>query len=97
MTGEANGALGFGVGDALVTLQDEGAERTRLSYSYSAEVGGRVASLGHRMLSGVTRLLIGQFFERFAREFGDENERLPGFGERLRQRLSSIFGSGAGR
>lgn len=97
MTGEATGALGFGVGDALVTLRDEGPERTRLSYSYSAEVGGRVASLGHRMLSGVTRLLIGQFFERFAREFGGENMRSTGFGARMRQRLSSLFGSGPGR
>jgi 2-furoyl-CoA dehydrogenase large subunit len=96
MAGEATGALGFGRGEALVTLREDGPDRTSLSYRYSAEVGGRVASLGHRMLSGVTRLLIGQFFERFARQFGDDSAS-PGFAARLRNGLSSIFRLGTGR
>ena len=70
LLGEATGALGFGKGEARVALKSLGDNETSVEYSYSADVGGRVASLGHRMLAGVTKLLIGQFFARFSQNFG---------------------------
>jgi 2-furoyl-CoA dehydrogenase large subunit len=62
LIGKATGALGFGSGSGFVTLTPEGEGRTRLKYRYEADVGGKVASVGQRMLGSVTRLLVGQFF-----------------------------------
>jgi 2-furoyl-CoA dehydrogenase large subunit len=64
LTGSGRGALGWGRGEATVSLAADG-ETTRLTYAYSADVGGRVASVGQRMLGTVTRALIGRFFDSF--------------------------------
>lgn len=61
--GKATGALGFGTGSGLVTLQAEPDGRTRLHYEYEAEVGGKVAAVGQRMLGSVVRFLLAQFFD----------------------------------
>jgi 2-furoyl-CoA dehydrogenase large subunit len=61
LVGKASGALGFGSGEGLVTLAPEG-EGTRLTYAYRADVGGKVAAVGQRLLGTVTRVLIGEFF-----------------------------------
>lgn len=88
LVGKASGALGFGEGEGRVTLEDLGNGRTRLSYSYRANVGGKVAAVGQRMLGTVTKLLIGQFFRGFDRrlksggEGGGASGR-PGFFRRL--------------
>ena len=67
LVGKASGALGFGQGEGNVTLEAVGDCRTRLTYSYRANVGGKVAAVGQRMLGTVTKLLIGQFFRGFDR------------------------------
>jgi carbon monoxide dehydrogenase subunit G len=41
--------------------------RTRLHYDYAADVGGKVAAVGQRMLGTVTDYLIGQFFNALER------------------------------
>ncbi|WP_026691826.1 SRPBCC family protein [Peribacillus kribbensis] len=41
---------------------------TELAYSYEAEVGGKVAMIGQRMLGGVAKLIIQDFFKKLARE-----------------------------
>ena len=67
LLGKAIGPLGFGSGSGLVTLQPETGDRTRLEYSYEAEVGGKLAAVGQRMLGSVMRYLIGQFFRSLER------------------------------
>lgn len=62
ISGHAEGALGFGAGDAQIRLTPSGDDATVLSYRYNANVGGRIASVGHRMLDSVVGLLISQFF-----------------------------------
>ncbi len=62
ISGGAEGSLGHGQGEALVRLAAMPDGKTRLSYRYRTQVGGRVASVGHRMLDGVVRLLTKQFF-----------------------------------
>jgi 2-furoyl-CoA dehydrogenase large subunit len=62
LVGNASGVLGFGGGEGIVTLSADGHSGTRLRYRYSANVGGKVAAVGQRMLGSVTRVLIGQFF-----------------------------------
>ncbi|HLH87441.1 MAG TPA: molybdopterin cofactor-binding domain-containing protein [Xanthobacteraceae bacterium] len=66
LLGKATGALGFGTGEGIVTLAPEGAG-TRLTYRYRADVGGKVAAVGQRLLGTVTRVLIGQFFAALER------------------------------
>ena len=65
LVGKASGGLGFGQSAGVVKLENISENRTRLSYSYSANVGGKVAAVGQRMLGTVTKLLIGQFFRGF--------------------------------
>jgi 2-furoyl-CoA dehydrogenase large subunit len=67
LIGSASGALGFGEGEGTVTLEQLNDGRTLLDYSYRANIGGKVAAVGQRMLGTVTKLLIGQFFRGFDR------------------------------
>ena len=46
-----------------ITLEERGAQ-TVLQYSARAEISGRAALLGHRMLSGIARKLAAGFFAR---------------------------------
>jgi carbon monoxide dehydrogenase subunit G len=41
---------------------------TRLTYTYSANVGGKVAAVGQRLLGTVTRVLIAEFFGALERQ-----------------------------
>src|SRR5262247_1611755 len=67
LVGKAFGALGFGSGSGFVTLRPDAGGRTRLEYRYEANVGGKVAAVGQRMLGSVTRYLIAQFFHSLER------------------------------
>jgi 2-furoyl-CoA dehydrogenase large subunit len=67
LVGKAAGALGYGSGSGLVTLRAEADGRTRLHYTYDADVGGKIAAVGQRMLGTVTRYLIAQFFSALER------------------------------
>jgi carbon monoxide dehydrogenase subunit G len=60
----ASGAGGPGNVRATVTINlDEHAEGTALTYSADAVVGGPVAGVGQRMISGVAKRMAGQFFK----------------------------------
>ncbi|MBP6407112.1 MAG: carbon monoxide dehydrogenase subunit G [Ramlibacter sp.] len=63
----SGGVAGFGKGTAQVRLEDV-AGGTRLRYSAQAQVGGRLAQVGARLIDGVTRRMADDFFTRFARE-----------------------------
>ena len=68
LTGEGKGgAAGFAKGGAVVTLAEEDGQ-TRLTYDASAEVGGKIAQLGSRLIQGTAQKLAGKFFDRFAEE-----------------------------
>jgi carbon monoxide dehydrogenase subunit G len=61
------GAAGFSKGTATVNLEpgDE-AETTKLSYSANAQVGGKLAQIGSRLVDGAARKIAGEFFKRFS-------------------------------
>lgn len=61
------GPAGFGKGASAVTLTpiDGG---TRLDYSVTAQVGGKVAQLGQRLIDGVAKSMAEDFFKRFDAE-----------------------------
>lgn len=68
--GEAEGALGFGGGEGRITLTPTESGGTSIRYVYDAAIGGKVASIGGRLLDGAARVIIGQFFAALARKAG---------------------------
>ncbi|ABR58883.1 carbon monoxide dehydrogenase [Sinorhizobium medicae] len=65
ISGEGKGGIaGFAKGGADVTLVDEGAE-TVLRYDVKAEIGGKLAQLGSRLVDSTARKLAQQFFADF--------------------------------
>lgn len=93
LTGRVTGNLGFGGGSGAVTLAPDGAGGTQLSYTYEAFVGGKVASVGGRLLDGAAKVIIGQFFAALARKAGGA-PAASGFFSRLLARLAALFGRG---
>lgn len=63
----SGGVAGFGKGGAQVMLDDV-EQGTRLRYSAQAQVGGRLAQVGARLIDGVTKRMADDFFTRFTRE-----------------------------
>lgn len=61
------GVAGFGKGTAKVNLTPN-AEGCELSYSVTAQVGGKIAQLGQRLIDGVAKSLSEEFFKRFDAE-----------------------------
>ncbi len=57
-----SGTLGHGDGSATFSLASEG-NGTSMRYSGEGEIGGLVAGVGQRILRGVAKHLIGQFFK----------------------------------
>jgi len=68
--GSAEGALGFGGGEGRITLIPTENGGTTIRYVYDAAIGGKVASIGGRLLDGAARVIIGQFFAALARKAG---------------------------
>jgi uncharacterized protein len=64
--GEGNGGIaGFAKGGATVKLADaEGG--TMLAYTVEAQIGGKLAQLGQRLINGVAKSMADKFFESFA-------------------------------
>jgi carbon monoxide dehydrogenase subunit G len=66
ITGEGNGgAMGFAKGSADVTLEETGPEETLLRYTVRAQVGGKMAQLGARLIDSTAKQMSDQFFDRF--------------------------------
>jgi uncharacterized protein len=67
ISGEGTGgAAGFAKGGATVKLADDGAGGTVLSYQAEAQVGGKLAQIGSRLIDGVARKMADDFFGRFS-------------------------------
>jgi hypothetical protein len=59
------GAAGFARGEAQVKLAPEGEQHTSLSYAAKAQVGGKLAQIGSRLIDGAAAKLVDDFFARF--------------------------------
>ncbi len=67
ITGEGNGgAMGFAKGGADVALEEVGPSETLLKYTVKAQVGGKMAQLGARLIDSTAKQMSDQFFDRFA-------------------------------
>ena len=58
------GVAGFGKGSADVTLAPEG-EQTRLKYLAKAQVGGKMAQVGSRLIDAAAGKMTADFFDAF--------------------------------
>jgi len=66
ISGEGSGGVaGFAKGGAKVNLAEEGAA-TVLTYAVQAQVGGKLAQVGSRLIDGVARKMANDFFGHFA-------------------------------
>jgi len=65
------GPAGFAKGTAKVHLTEDG-DGTVLSYAVHANVGGKLAQVGNRLLDGAARKMAEDFFAALCREFGGE-------------------------
>lgn len=69
LAGAGLSSLGSARGSGLVTLEPC-AGGTLLRYDYQAEVSGKVAAVGGRMLEGAARMVLKQLFEQLGRQAG---------------------------
>lgn len=76
ISGEGKGGpAGFAKGGAVVRLEPI-AEGTRLSYEVEANVGGKLAQLGSRIIDGFAKKMADDFFNRF--QAAVEGPQTPG-------------------
>ncbi|MCH7743573.1 MAG: carbon monoxide dehydrogenase subunit G [Proteobacteria bacterium] len=66
------GVAGFVKGSATVHLEEMGSSVTLMTYSVKANVGGKLAQLGARLVAGATRKLANDFFTNFVRLICDD-------------------------
>ena len=65
ITGSGNSPVGFATGEASVTLEDwEGG--TKLTYTVEANVGGKIAQVGSRLIDMTAKKLADMFFGKFS-------------------------------
>ena len=82
MNVDGRGAPGFVKATAFVALAAEG-QQTRMSYNGDAQVGGRIASVGQRLLDSSAKAIIKQSLEGLngtlkARSVAQQGRRLGG-------------------
>ncbi len=60
------GAAGFANGEAKVSLQPAANDQTSLTYAVKAQVGGKLAQIGSRLIDGAAAKIADDFFARFS-------------------------------
>ena len=90
LRGSGSSAMGSAEAFATVTLTALEGNRTRLDYDYEATVGGRIASVGGRMLQSASKMIIGQVFSRFSRLMGGGSSRFL-FLQKLWQKIRALL------
>ena len=69
ISGEGDGGVaGFAKGGATVALSDKDGG-TLLTYNVEAQIGGKLAQMGQRLVNGAAKKLADQFFTKFAAQF----------------------------
>jgi carbon monoxide dehydrogenase subunit G len=93
ITGEGSGgAAGFAKGGAKVSLEADG-EATILHYTVEAQIGGKLAQLGGRLIDATSKKLAGDFFEKFSEIVGPAPEGEAA--EKKKGWLGKLIGSSA--
>ena len=73
LTGNGNGgAAGYAKGDAIIKLEPH-PEGTVLTYTATADIGGKIAHLASRLIQGTAKKLGAEFFKSFGGIVGKVN------------------------
>jgi carbon monoxide dehydrogenase subunit G len=80
---DSKGAVGYTRGSATVDLEEQPGDSTLMRYSSDVQVGGRIASVGQRLLESVAKMMMKQALDALERE--------------LRARLQANAGAGGGQ
>jgi len=75
------GIAGFAKGSASVVLQAislDGVPATAMTYQVNAAVGGKLAQIGSRLVSGAAKKIAAEFFANFARIVCEDEELASG-------------------
>jgi carbon monoxide dehydrogenase subunit G len=68
------GAVGFGKGTSTVTLK-QAPEGTELSYEAKAQIGGKLAQVGSRLIDSVAKKMADDFFKAFQNELSPQENK----------------------
>lgn len=63
LSGQGQGGPGFMRGDLTIDLEEQDG-KTLLKYRAEPQVGGLIAAIGQRMLTGVAKMMVEQFFRK---------------------------------
>src|SRR6202012_913457 len=75
ISGEGSGGVaGFAKGGASVRLESETPDITILHYEVDAQIGGKLAHRGGRLIDSTSKKLAGEFFSAFGAAVGGEAE-----------------------
>ncbi|MGX9219697.1 xanthine dehydrogenase family protein molybdopterin-binding subunit [Massilia varians] len=93
LAGSGLSAVGSARGSGIVTLEPSNGG-TLLRYDYAAEVSGKVAAVGSRMLEGAAKIVLNQLFEQLGREAGGKGAAVaaPSAKRGLLARILALFG-----
>lgn len=70
ISGQGDGGIsGFAKGGARVRLEDADGGQTKLVYDVEAEIGGKIAQLGSRLVQSVAKKNADEFFRNFEAAF----------------------------
>ena len=71
ISGEGDGGVaGFAKGGATVALKPADGGGTVLTYTVEAQIGGKLAQLGQRLINGAAKKIADDFFQSFASTVG---------------------------
>ena len=73
ITGSGNSPVGFANGEATVSLEDED-NGTKLTYTVEANVGGKIAQIGSRLIDMTAKKMADIFFGKFSELVSSEQD-----------------------
>lgn len=96
ISGEGSGGMaGFAKGGANVSLEADG-NATILNYTVKAEIGGKLAQMGSRLIDSTAKKLAGDFFAKFSEVVGKPTEvEVPQEEAATKGWMSRILGTSA--
>ena len=65
---DGKGSVGFARGTASVDLREQPGGGTEMQYTSDVQIGGRIASVGQRLIESVSRMMMRQALEALDRE-----------------------------
>ena len=84
ISGKGQGGLaGFASGGATVKLSENSVTETQMDYEVDAQIGGKLAMLGSRLIDSTAKSLAEQFFTKFANVMLKQAQ-IPGAGPRAK-------------